>query len=419
MARFLSCARGPERRSCAWSATNRCVREVVDIASRPRGPRLQPLSGVVHPNQPPTHGLAREAASESRVRGGLWPRHAVRVPAARRARRRNGRLSLADQVASRASRRSDSTRWARPHECLVASRPYGRFNRSVPIVPRFRRRRARSAEIARNSMNLSAASRRTPERPQKAWLIAEPEAPQVELRGRVRECRSCCPPAASSAPRPPSSSPEKRSPSSAAPNAAFSEKAVRRRGGEPVTARAPIEELKTRHFRKIRSSRRFARGSLLLVPWLLRAIEDSSWAIRRSSERTDFAIRCRLSLFPTPEVEIARGVSGDSPSPPRREKKAEDRIQISSSCRTCAIAGGSRSFDLDNLHRRRSLSMPALHRRRLRPTPTPRRQLPSDETTATSADPHALVLRDDPRFVSITLPPFSPRPARSRPRRRP
>ena len=113
-------------------------------------------------------------------------------------------------------------------------------------------------------------------------------------------------------------------------------------------------------------------------------------------------------------------MSGDSRiAVPSEEKKAEDRIQIFELiARTLTrIAGGKPLvLILDNLHAA-EVSIEALQYivRRLRPTPT----LIVGSYRQTETDKRHPLIRmlesfaDDPRFVSITLPPFSPSEHRS------
>ncbi len=143
-----------------------------------------------------------------------------------------------------------------------------------------------------------------------------------------------------------------------------------------------------------------------------------------SSERPDFADLAAdlIALFPQlSEIGELRGaVSGDSRiAAPAEERKAEDRIQIFEIiARTLTrIAGGKPLvLILDNLHAA-EVSIEALQYivRRLRPTPT----LIVGSYRQTETDKRHPLIRmlesfaDDPRFVSITLPPFSPSEHRS------
>ena len=138
-----------------------------------------------------------------------------------------------------------------------------------------------------------------------------------------------------------------------------------------------------------------------------------------SAERPDFADLAAdlIALFPQlSEIgELRSAVSGDSRiAVPAEEKKAEDRIQIFELiARTLTrIAGGKPLvLILDNLHGA-EVSIEALQYivRRLRPTPT----LVVGSYRQTETDKRHPLIRmlesfaDDPRFVSITLPPFSP-----------
>ncbi len=143
-----------------------------------------------------------------------------------------------------------------------------------------------------------------------------------------------------------------------------------------------------------------------------------------SSERPDFADLAAdlIALFPQlSEIgELRSAVSGDSRiAVPAEEKKAEDRIQIFEliAKTLTRIAGGKPLvLILDNLHGA-EVSIEALQYivRRLRPTPT----LIVGSYRQTETDKRHPLIRmlesfaDDPRFVSITLPPFSPSEHRS------
>ena len=137
-----------------------------------------------------------------------------------------------------------------------------------------------------------------------------------------------------------------------------------------------------------------------------------------SSERPEFGdIAADLvALFPqlSEIAELRSAVGGDSRiAVPAEEKKAEDRIQVFElvAKTLTRIAGGKPLvLILDNLHGA-EVSIEALQYivRRLRPTPTlivgSYRQNETDKR-------HPLIrmlesFADDPRFVSITLPPFS------------
>ena len=137
-----------------------------------------------------------------------------------------------------------------------------------------------------------------------------------------------------------------------------------------------------------------------------------------SAERPDFSDLAAdlVALFPQlSEIgELRSAVSGDSRiAVPAEEKKAEDRIQVFELiARTLTrIAGGKPLvLILDNLHGA-EVSIEALQYivRRLRPTPT----LIVGSYRQTETDKRHPLIRmlesfaDDPRFVSITLPPFS------------
>ncbi|MEX1246820.1 MAG: ABC transporter substrate-binding protein [Thermoanaerobaculia bacterium] len=143
-----------------------------------------------------------------------------------------------------------------------------------------------------------------------------------------------------------------------------------------------------------------------------------------SSERPDFSDLASdlVALFPQlSEIgELRSAVSGDSRiAVPAEEKKAEDRIQIFEliAKTLTRIAGGKPLvLILDNLHGA-EVSIEALQYivRRLRPTPT----LIVGSYRQTETDKRHPLIRvlesfaDDPRFVSITLPPFSPSEHRS------
>ncbi len=142
------------------------------------------------------------------------------------------------------------------------------------------------------------------------------------------------------------------------------------------------------------------------------------------SERPDFADLAAdlIALFPQlSEIgELRSAVGGDSRiAVPAEEKKAEDRIQIFELiARTLTRIAGGKPFVLilDNLHGA-EISIEALQYivRRLRPTPT----LIVGSYRQTETDRRHPLIRmlesfaDDPRFVSITLPPFSPSEHRS------
>ena len=143
-----------------------------------------------------------------------------------------------------------------------------------------------------------------------------------------------------------------------------------------------------------------------------------------SSERPDFSDLAPdlVALFPQlSEIgELRSAIGGDSRiAVAPEEKKAEDRIQVFELiARTLTrIAGGKPLvLILDNLHGA-EVSIEALQYivRRLRPTPT----LIVGSYRQTETDKRHPLIRmlesfaDDPRFVSITLPPFSPSEHRS------
>ena len=143
-----------------------------------------------------------------------------------------------------------------------------------------------------------------------------------------------------------------------------------------------------------------------------------------SSERPEFSDLAPdlIALFPQlSEIgELRSSASGDSRiAAPAEEKKAEDRIQIFEliAKTLTRIAGGKPLvLILDNLHGA-EVSIEALQYivRRLRPTPT----LIVGSYRQTETDKRHPLIRmldsfaDDPRFVSITLPPFSPSEHRS------
>src|SRR5207247_10996266 len=129
-----------------------------------------------------------------------------------------------------------------------------------------------------------------------------------------------------------------------------------------------------------------------------------------------------LSLFPllTEISELRSAASGGSKlAAAAEERKAEDRIQIFELlARTLTrIAGGKPLvLILENLHGA-EISIEALQYivRRLRPTPTlivgSYRQTETDKRHPLTRMLESFV--DDPRFVSLTLPPFSPSEHRS------
>ena len=137
-----------------------------------------------------------------------------------------------------------------------------------------------------------------------------------------------------------------------------------------------------------------------------------------SSGRPDFSDLAAelIALFPQlSEIgELRAAVSGETRAAAGEEKKAEDRIQIFEIlARTLTrIAGGKPLLlILENLHGA-EISIEALQYivRRLRPTPT----LIVGSYRQTETDKRHPLIRmldsfaDDPRFVALTLPPFSP-----------
>ncbi|HEX7253422.1 MAG TPA: protein kinase, partial [Thermoanaerobaculia bacterium] len=143
-----------------------------------------------------------------------------------------------------------------------------------------------------------------------------------------------------------------------------------------------------------------------------------------SSERPDFSDLAPdlVALFPQlAEIGELRGaISGDSRvAAPSEEKKAEDRLQVFeliARTLTRIAAGKPLVLILDNLHGA-EVSIEALQYvvRRLRPTPTlivgSYRQTETDRRHPLMKMLESFV--DDPRFVSISLPPFSPSEHRS------
>jgi len=137
-----------------------------------------------------------------------------------------------------------------------------------------------------------------------------------------------------------------------------------------------------------------------------------------SSERADFSDLAAdlVALFPQlAEIsELRSAIGGDSRiAVPAEERKAEDRIQVFELIARALtrIAGGKPLvLILDNLHGA-EVSIEALQYivRRLRPTPT----LVVGSYRQTETDKRHPLVRmldtfvDDPRFVSVTLPPFS------------
>ncbi len=147
-------------------------------------------------------------------------------------------------------------------------------------------------------------------------------------------------------------------------------------------------------------------------------------AAASSAERPDFSDLAAdlIALFPqlSEITDLRAAVSGDSRiAAPVEEKKVEDRIQIFELLARALtrIAGGKPLvLILENLHGA-EISIEALQYivRRLAPTPTlivgSYRQTETDKR-------HPLTkmldsFEDDPRFVSLTLPPFSPSEHRS------
>jgi len=143
-----------------------------------------------------------------------------------------------------------------------------------------------------------------------------------------------------------------------------------------------------------------------------------------SGERPDFSDLAAdlIALFPqlSEVTELRSAVSGDSRiAIPEAERKVEDRIQIFELlARTLTrIAGGKPLvLILENLHGA-EISIEALQYivRRLGPTPTlivgSYRQTETDKRHPLTRMLDSFV--DDPRFVSLTLPPFSPSEHRS------
>ncbi len=147
-------------------------------------------------------------------------------------------------------------------------------------------------------------------------------------------------------------------------------------------------------------------------------------ATTSSAERPDFSDLAAdlIVLFPqlSEIADLRSAAGGDSRiAVPAEDKKPEDRIQIFeliARTLTRIAAGKPLVLILDNLHGA-EVSIEALQYivRRLRPTPTlivgSYRQTETDKR-------HPLIrmlesFRDDPRFVSVTLPPFSPSEHRS------
>jgi ABC-type transport system substrate-binding protein/serine/threonine protein kinase len=147
-------------------------------------------------------------------------------------------------------------------------------------------------------------------------------------------------------------------------------------------------------------------------------------ATASSAERPDFSDLAAdlIALFPqlSEIADLRAAVSGDSRiAAPVEEKKVEDRIQIFELlARTLTrIAGGKPLvLILENLHGA-EISIEALQYvvRRLAPTPTlivgSYRQTETDKRHPLTRMLDSFV--DDPRFVSLTLPPFSPSEHRS------
>ena len=147
-------------------------------------------------------------------------------------------------------------------------------------------------------------------------------------------------------------------------------------------------------------------------------------ATASSGERPDFSDLAAdlIALFPqlSEIADLRAAVSGDSRiAAPAEEKKVEDRIQIFELlARTLTrIAGGKPLvLILENLHGA-EISLEALQYivRRLGPTPTlivgSYRQTETDKRHPLTKMLDSFV--DDPRFVSLTLPPLSPSEHRS------
>ncbi len=147
-------------------------------------------------------------------------------------------------------------------------------------------------------------------------------------------------------------------------------------------------------------------------------------ATASSAERPDFSDLAAdlIALFPqlSEIADLRAAVSGDSRiAAPVEERKVEDRIQIFELlARTLTrIAGGKPLvLILENLHGA-EISIEALQYivRRLAPTPTlivgSYRQTETDKRHPLTRMLDSFV--DDPRFVSLTLPPFSPSEHRS------
>ncbi len=147
-------------------------------------------------------------------------------------------------------------------------------------------------------------------------------------------------------------------------------------------------------------------------------------AAASAAERPDFSDLAAdlIALFPqlSEIADLRAAVSGDSRiAVPAEEKKVEDRIQIFELlARTLTrIAGGKPLvLILENLHGA-EISIEALQYivRRLAPTPTlivgSYRQTETDKRHPLTRMLDSFV--DDPRFVSLTLPPFSPSEHRS------
>ncbi len=147
-------------------------------------------------------------------------------------------------------------------------------------------------------------------------------------------------------------------------------------------------------------------------------------AANHSGERPDFSDLAAdlIALFPqlSEIAELRAAVSGDSRiAAPAEERKAEDRIQIFEllAKTLTRIAGGKPLvLILENLHGA-EVSIEALQYivRRLGPTPTfivgSYRQTETDKRHPLTRMLDSFV--DDPRFVSLTLPPFSPSEHRS------
>jgi ABC-type transport system substrate-binding protein len=184
---------------------------------------------------------------------------------------------------------------------------------------------------------------------------------------------------------------------------------------------ARVRKLRVLYGRFIEQDRSFSyQGFCELIEEYFQSRDSGSSA----SERPDFSDLAAdlIGLFPQlSEIgELRSAVSGDSRiAASGEEKKAEDRIQIFEIlARTLTrIAGGKPLvLILENLHGA-EISIEALQYivRRLRSTPTlivgSYRQTETDKRHPLTRMLESFV--DDPRFVSLTLPPFSPSEHRS------